>query len=139
MIEDIQHTGAKSIFFGDSDFGGKRARAMELMEAMIPLKVRWSALWTSNLCSDAEYMDLAKRSGLLHLNIGIESINEETLLAVNSRLSLDNCLKQLHVVTPENEVLVGWDAVACLARLFPATCGCENRLKQDFKTSYLCV
>jgi hypothetical protein len=26
VIEDIQHTGAKSIFFGDSDFGGKRAR-----------------------------------------------------------------------------------------------------------------
>jgi hypothetical protein len=67
VIEDIQHTGAKSIFFGDSDFGGKRARAMELMEAMVPLKVRWSALWTSNLCSDAEYMDLAKRSWLVAL------------------------------------------------------------------------
>src|SRR4029077_19512937 len=57
VIEDIKHTRSKSIFFGDSDFGGKRVRAMELMEAMIPLKVRWSALWTSNLCNDAEFMD----------------------------------------------------------------------------------
>lgn len=49
VIEDIKHTRSKSIFFGDSDFGGKRLRAMELMEAMIPLKVRWSALWTVEL------------------------------------------------------------------------------------------
>jgi radical SAM superfamily enzyme YgiQ (UPF0313 family) len=36
VIEDIKYTRSKSIFFGDSDFGGKRVRAMELMEAMIP-------------------------------------------------------------------------------------------------------
>lgn len=41
--------------------------------------------------------------------------------ALGSRLRLDDCLRQLHVVTPESEVLVGWEAVACLARLFPAT------------------
>ena len=49
------------------------------------------------------------------------TISEEILSALDSRLSLDSCLKQLHVVTPENEILVGWDAVACLARLFPST------------------
>ena len=43
---------------------------MELMEALIPLKVRWSALWSSYLCHDSEFMDLAQRSGLLHVNIG---------------------------------------------------------------------
>ena len=87
VIEDIQRTGSKRIFFGDSDFGGKRSNAMKLMEAMIPLKVRWSALWTSNLCDDAEFMDLAKRSGLLHLNLGIESINEDTLKQMNKKFN----------------------------------------------------
>src|SRR5260370_11672848 len=95
VIEDIKHTHSKSVFFGDSDFGGKRVRAMELMEAMIPLKVRWSALWTSNLCNDAEYMDLAKRSGLLHLNIGIESINEETLKGMNKKFNKVNRYSEL--------------------------------------------
>jgi radical SAM superfamily enzyme YgiQ (UPF0313 family) len=115
VIEDIKHTGAKSIFFGDSDFGGKRARAMELMEAMIPLKVRWSALWTSNLCSDAEFMDLAKRSGLLHLNIGIESINEETLKGMNKKFNkvnryselLDNLRKR--GISYSLNFIFGWD------------------------------
>jgi glyoxylase-like metal-dependent hydrolase (beta-lactamase superfamily II)/predicted DCC family thiol-disulfide oxidoreductase YuxK len=49
------------------------------------------------------------------------SISAAALSAVDCRLRLDDCLRQLHVVTPESEILVGWEAVACLARLFPAT------------------
>lgn len=48
-------------------------------------------------------------------------ISAEVLAAVDPRLNLDECLRQLHVVTPEAEIHVGWDAVASLARLFPAT------------------
>jgi predicted DCC family thiol-disulfide oxidoreductase YuxK len=47
-------------------------------------------------------------------------ISGEVLSAVDSRLQMDECLRQLHVVTPEGEIRVGWDAVACLARLFPS-------------------
>ena len=87
VIEEIKHTRSRNIFFGDSDFAGKRASAMELMEAMVPLKLRWSALWTSNLCNDPEFMDLAERSGLLHVNIGIESINPETIKEMNKKFN----------------------------------------------------
>jgi len=48
-------------------------------------------------------------------------ISAEVLSAVDSRLQMDECLRQLHVVTPEGEIHVGWDAVACLARLFRST------------------
>jgi radical SAM superfamily enzyme YgiQ (UPF0313 family) len=87
VIEEIKRCGSKNIFFGDSDFGGKRAQAMKLMEAMIPLKLRWSALWTSFLCYDDEYMDLAERSGLLHVNMGLESINTDTLKGMNKKFN----------------------------------------------------
>ena len=63
------------------------------MEAMIPLKLRWSALWTSFLCLDDEYMDVAKRSGLLHVNMGFESINADTLKGMNKRF---NKVEQYH-------------------------------------------
>src|SRR5438876_1149378 len=49
-------------------------------------------------------------------------LSTETLRNVDSRLKMDDCQRQLHVVTPEGEIHVGWDAVACLARLFPSTC-----------------
>ena len=45
----------------------------------------------------------------------------EVLPTVDARLNLDECLRQLHVVAPEGQTHVGWDAVACLARLFPST------------------
>ena len=49
------------------------------------------------------------------------SLSTVDLSEVDSRLRIDDCLRQLHVVTPEKEILVGWDAVARLARLFPST------------------
>ena len=79
IIAELEACPAKQILFGDSNFGGKRSHAMELMEAMIPLKLRWSALWSAYLCNDAEFLDLAQRSGVLHVNLGIESIDGETL------------------------------------------------------------
>jgi glyoxylase-like metal-dependent hydrolase (beta-lactamase superfamily II)/predicted DCC family thiol-disulfide oxidoreductase YuxK len=48
-------------------------------------------------------------------------ITAEMLPSVDSRLNIDECMQQLHVVTPERQILVGWDAVAGLARLFPST------------------
>jgi ribonuclease/clavin/mitogillin len=48
-------------------------------------------------------------------------ISTEVLAAADLRLRMDECLRQLHVVTPEGEIHVGWDAVTCLARLFPST------------------
>lgn len=87
VIEEVKRCGSRSIFFGDSNFGGKRSHAMELMEALIPLKVRWSALWSSYLCNDGPFLDLARRSGLLHVNIGIESISPQTLDSMNKRFN----------------------------------------------------
>jgi len=48
-------------------------------------------------------------------------LSSEALAALGTRASMEDCLRQLHVVTPQGRVYVGWDAVACLARLCPAT------------------
>jgi radical SAM superfamily enzyme YgiQ (UPF0313 family) len=85
VIEEIKHTGSRRIFFADSNFGGDKVRAMRLMEALIPLNIRWSTLWSLYLCEDKEFMDLAQRSGLLHVNIGMESILPETIKEMNKR------------------------------------------------------
>ncbi len=49
------------------------------------------------------------------------AISPEVLSKIDSRLRLDECLRQLHVVTPAGEIHVGWDAVASLACLFSST------------------
>jgi glyoxylase-like metal-dependent hydrolase (beta-lactamase superfamily II)/predicted DCC family thiol-disulfide oxidoreductase YuxK len=56
-----------------------------------------------------------------HEKVECLEISEPLLLAIDQRLRLDDCLRQLHVVTPAGDILVGWDAVAALARLFSPT------------------
>jgi len=87
IVDEVRAVGASNVFFADSMFAGKKQRAMELMEALIPLKIRWSTLWTTYLCLDQEFMDLAKKSGLLHVNMGMESISQSTLANVNKNFN----------------------------------------------------
>jgi len=87
IVEEVKQIKARTVFFGDSMFAGKRQHSMELMEALIPLKIRWSTLWTTYLCRDREFMDLAKRSGLLHVNMGMESIDQEVLANMNKNFN----------------------------------------------------
>ncbi len=87
VIEEIKQSKAKNILFADSNFVGNKGHTMELMEALIPLKLRWSALWSAYLCNDQNFMNLAKKSGLLHVNIGMESLNQETLDGMNKRVN----------------------------------------------------
>ena len=48
-------------------------------------------------------------------------IDPENLSLIHKNLEVDACLKELHVVKPDGQIVVGWEAVATLARLFPAT------------------
>jgi len=127
VVEEIRHWRLRNILFGDSNFGGKRGHAMELMEALIPLKVRWSALWSSYLCNDGEFLDLAQRSGLLHVNIGIESISPKTLNGMHKRFNktsryagmLDNLRRR--GISYSLNFIFGWDGETTGA--FDATLG----------------
>ena len=85
VIGELKYGKIKNVFFADSTFAGKKSHTMELMEALIPLKVRWSALWSSHLCRDKSFLDCAQRSGLLHVNIGLETVDRETLAGMNKK------------------------------------------------------
>ena len=87
VIEELKYNRIKNVLFADSTFAGKRSHTMQLLEALIPLDVRWSALWSSNLCRDQRFLDLAKRSGLMHVNIGIESIDQRSLDGMNKKIN----------------------------------------------------
>ena len=95
VIEEMKFNRLKNVLFTDSTFAGKRSHTMELLEALIPLKVRWSALWSSNLCRDGRFLDLAKRSGLLHVNIGMESIDRLTLARMNKKINKLSFYKEI--------------------------------------------
>jgi radical SAM superfamily enzyme YgiQ (UPF0313 family) len=115
VIEEIKQIGAKNILFADSNFAGNINHTMELMEALVPLGIRWSALWSAHLCKNDAFMDLAKRSGLLHLNIGMESIDSQTLFSMNKKANKVNEYGQILAglrkrgISYSLNFIFGWD------------------------------
>jgi radical SAM superfamily enzyme YgiQ (UPF0313 family) len=115
VVEEIKVSKAKNILFADSNFAGKTAHTMELMEALIPLKIRWSTLWSAYLCKNREFVDLAKRSGLLHVNLGIESIDGSTLAGMNKRVNKVREYKEIFQtlrtrgISYSVNLIFGWD------------------------------
>jgi len=87
VVEEIRKSGKHHIFFAASQFVGNKKRTMELLEALIPLKIRWSALFSPRFGLDAEFLDLAQKSGLLHVNMGIESISQDTLKTMHKEFN----------------------------------------------------
>ncbi|HZE21128.1 MAG TPA: cobalamin-dependent protein, partial [Desulfobaccales bacterium] len=66
VIEEIKAnvriTGLKNIYFIDDNLTGHRDYAKELFQALMPLKLHWSCLWTINTSRDEDLLDLAKQS-----------------------------------------------------------------------------
>lgn len=75
----VRITGLKNIYFIDDNLTGHRDYAKELFRGLMPLNVSWSCLWTINTSRDEELLDLAKKSGCSHVNIGIENVCPESI------------------------------------------------------------
>src|SRR4029077_8361327 len=51
--------------------------------ALIPLNIKFSCLWTINSNHDEDLLDLAAQAGVFHVNIGVESISQDSLLSMS--------------------------------------------------------
>lgn len=85
VINELRGLKRKFVIFYDPNFFADRARAMELLEAMEPLRLRWGAAATIEFGFDEELMDAAKRAGCNGVLIGFESLNTEALKNVNKK------------------------------------------------------
>jgi radical SAM superfamily enzyme YgiQ (UPF0313 family) len=79
VVEELKLTRARRVFFTDDNIISDRDRFKALLEAIIPLKVRWSTQIDLSFSDDAELLSLARRSGCQSVTIGFESLNERNL------------------------------------------------------------
>lgn len=80
VVAEIKAIGKKTFIFYDPNFFGNREYSIKLMEALIPLKIKWAGSATIDLGFDDELLALAQKSGCSGLLFGFESMNRETLL-----------------------------------------------------------
>ncbi|MEJ2191629.1 MAG: radical SAM protein [Nitrospirota bacterium] len=90
VVADIKSMPSRNVQIVDDNITGNRDYARELFRAMAPLGVRWSCLWTINTSRDGELLDLAKKAGVYHVNIGIESVSRRSLRSINKRQNTMN-------------------------------------------------
>jgi len=89
IIREIESRPGKYLFFLDDNLGVDRSWALELFRALRPLKVKWYGAVSLNALEDDEFIREAAESGCIFLGIGFESINENTLKAMNKRKTND--------------------------------------------------
>jgi radical SAM superfamily enzyme YgiQ (UPF0313 family) len=89
IVEEIRQQkkimGINQFQFIDDQLTGKHAFARELFKALKPLDIKWSCLWTLNTNHDEELLDLAIDAGCIHVNIGMESINQANLNDIHKK------------------------------------------------------
>ncbi len=82
----------KALYFVDDNFISRVKYTKDLLTALVPLYKsgelgEWSAETTLNVCRDEELLDLFRDAGCSTLIIGIESISEATLLAMDKKVN----------------------------------------------------
>jgi radical SAM superfamily enzyme YgiQ (UPF0313 family) len=100
VIEEIRSLDSRSVAFPDDNIVGNPARARELFEALIPLKVRWVGQGDLSMAQDPDLLKLMVRSGCLAMFVGIESLSSDSLVSAHKRpnvgLDLARAIATIH-------------------------------------------
>jgi radical SAM superfamily enzyme YgiQ (UPF0313 family) len=72
-----------SFSFLDNNLGGDPRYLRSLCEALLPLKKTWGCALTFNVLKDEELVNLMARSGCRYIYTGLESLNPDSIKAMN--------------------------------------------------------
>jgi radical SAM superfamily enzyme YgiQ (UPF0313 family) len=90
VIDEVRrvYVPGRLLFFIDDNITSGLEEAKELMRALIPLRIRWVSQTAINVAFDDEALALMKRSGCQGVLIGIESLEPDTLRAMNKGFNM---------------------------------------------------
>ena len=79
VVEELRSLGSRRVFFVDDNLLASRARLRGLLEAIVPLRLRWSSQIDLAVADDPDLVRLLTRSGCQSLTIGFESLRTRNL------------------------------------------------------------
>lgn len=116
VIAEIKGQGLRHVQFIDDNFAANRDYTINLIKKLTPLKIKWTCLWPIKDSADEELLDLAKESGCYHINMGIESINEESIKNMGKKQNkVPEYRKSLNLLNRKGlfyslNFIFGWDS-----------------------------
>lgn len=85
VIDEIKGLNSKYILFLDPSPTSNPAYAKAFYRALIPLKIKWAGLCTTDISDDPELFDLMIQSGCIGILMGFETFSEESLKEAHKR------------------------------------------------------
>lgn len=79
VMGEIRELKSKYILFLDPSPTSNRRYAKEFYKALIPLKIKWAGLCTTDIYEDEELFDLMIQSGCIGMLMGFETFSKESL------------------------------------------------------------
>jgi radical SAM superfamily enzyme YgiQ (UPF0313 family) len=79
VVAELGGLGRRHVFFADDNLFVDVPRTKALLEALVPLRLRWSCQVSIDLTADAELMRLMERSGCTTALVGFESLKAGNL------------------------------------------------------------
>lgn len=79
VVAEIEALDHRHVFFVDDNIFVDRAKAKELLRALVPLKITWSCQVSIDIAQDPELVDLLRKSGCNGALVGFESLNSINL------------------------------------------------------------
>lgn len=126
VIEEIRALGSKSLFFVDDNLFADETRIRELLEALVPLKVKWGCQISIDVTEDSSLLRLMQKSGCQCVQIGFESLNSQNLGLMKKTVNLrqgdyHQALARLraHGIMVYGTFILGYDHDA--AEIIPST------------------
>ena len=82
IVDEIKaaiETGSRFFIFSDDNFAGNHRWALELCDALTPLKIKWASQCDILISNNDKLLAAMRRSGCQGLILGLESPNPDTL------------------------------------------------------------
>lgn len=88
VVDELRSCHGKRVLFVDDNMLSDHDALYGLLEAILPLKIRWSAQMELGISDDPKLLKLARRSGCQSLLIGFESLDKGNLRQMGKERNL---------------------------------------------------
>ena len=96
VLREIEALSSQVVAVIDNDILADREYAIQLLKALVPMKIHWFGMTTIGVADDEWLLDLLAESGCRTLYIGFESVNKQCLNEVRKGWNLvDNYFRNV--------------------------------------------
>lgn len=85
LLEEIQSLPKKTLLFTDDNLTANKKYARLLMERLEPLGLQWVCMASIDIAKDPELLEAMSRAGCMHVLIGFESLNPQSLTEAHKK------------------------------------------------------